>query len=667
LHWANIIRKIENYPTLKTPKSVIYSAVGLMIVATSILKAYFCKKILLVNYLSVENISKSFGERALFNNLSFGINKDQKIAFIAKNGSGKTTIMKIINGEDEPDTGNVVLRKGIKMAFLSQVGSLQDELTIEESIFASDNPVLKVIEAYEKALENPENEEAYQKAFDGMDQHNAWDFETQYKQILFKLKLEDFKLKVKNLSGGQKKRLSLAIILINRPDLLILDEPTNHLDLEMIEWLETYFAKENITLFMVTHDRFFLERVCNEIIELDNGKLYQYKGNYSYYLEKKEERIASENSSVDKAQNLFVKELEWMRRQPKARTTKSKSRQDDFYDIKEKAQSRRRENKVELEINMERMGSKIIELHKISKKFKEHVILDTFSFDFQRGERIGIIGKNGTGKSTFLNLLTGTIPLDSGKVVVGETIKIGYYTQSGINPKPGQRVIDVIKEYGEFIPLMKGKLISASQLLERFLFDSKKQYDFVDRLSGGELKRLYLCTVLIQNPNFLILDEPTNDLDIVTLNVLESFLLDYPGCLLVVSHDRYFMDKIVDHLFIFRGQGEIEDFPGNYSDFRAYEDSADVAQKEENKADKKDWKQNNPTGNLTFNEQKEFQKTEREIKDLEIQKIAIEQLFSDGKVADTDIEKKANELKNIISKMEAKEERWFELSSKMEG
>lgn len=620
-----------------------------------------------MNYLSVENISKSYGERVLFDNVSFGINKDQKIAFIAKNGSGKTTIMNMINGLDEPDTGQVIIRKEINMAFLSQNNNLQDELTIEENIFASDNEILKVIERYEKALENPNDEEAYQRAFDDMDRHNAWDFETQFKQILYKLKLEDLKMKVKNMSGGQKKRLSLAIILISKPDLLILDEPTNHLDLEMIEWLEDYFAKENITLFMVTHDRFFLERVCNEIIELDNGKIYQYKGNYSYYLAKKEERLASENASIDKAQNLFVKELAWMRRQPKARTTKSKSRQDDFYKIKEVAESRRKENVVELEINMERMGSKIIEMVKLNKNFPDRTILKDFSYSFQRGERIGIIGKNGTGKSTFLNILTQTIQPDSGKVIIGDTIKIGYYTQSGINPKPGQKVIDIIKEYGEYIPLTKGKIISASQLLERFLFDAKKQYDFVEKLSGGELKRLYLCTVLIQNPNFLILDEPTNDLDIVTLNVLESFLLDYPGCLLVVSHDRYFMDKIVDHLFVFRGEGEIEDFPGNYSDFRAYENSAEPKVLNSVSTEKTNWKekQTASTG-LSFNEQKEFNKIEKEIKDLEYNKKQIEQEFAVGKVSDDKIEAKANELQKIIKSLEEKEERWFELSSKME-
>lgn len=619
-----------------------------------------------MNYLSVENISKSYGDRTLFENLSFGINKDQKIAFIAKNGSGKTTILNILTGKDQPDDGQVVVRKEIKVEFLSQEPDLQVDLSIEDNIFASDNDVLKVIESYEKALENPEDTDAYQKAFDAMDRYQAWDFETQYKQILTKLKLKDIKKLVKNLSGGQKKRLALAIVLLNKPDLLILDEPTNHLDLEMIEWLEEYFAKENITLFMVTHDRYFLERVCNEIIELDQGKIYGYKGNYSYYLQKKEERLLAEQASVDKAKNLYVKELAWMRKQPKARTTKSKSRIDDFSVIKEKAHARRKEHQVELEINMERLGNKVIELHSVSKSYQDKVILDKFSYNFLPGERIGIIGKNGSGKSTFLNIITEKIQPDNGKVVVGETIKIGYYTQAGIVVKPEQKVIDVIREFGEYIPLTKGRMLSAAQLLERFLFDRKKQYDFVEKLSGGELKRLYLCTVLIQNPNFLILDEPTNDLDIVTLNVLESFLLDYPGCLLVVSHDRYFMDKIVDHLFVFRGDGVIEDFPGNYSDFRSYEDSAEPINEDTSK-EKANWKEKQAQNGLSYQEKKELQKIEREIKDLEIAKQKIELQFSNNEIASEDIGQKSIELQEVINKMERKEERWFELLEKYES
>tara|TARA_R100000935_G_scaffold58444_1_gene95592 strand:- start:6143 stop:8023 length:1881 start_codon:yes stop_codon:yes gene_type:complete len=625
-----------------------------------------------MNLLTVENISKSFGELSLFSNISFGINKDQKIALIAKNGSGKTSILNILSGKDSSDSGQINSRKGIRISFLEQEPELDPKLTVEETIFASDNEVLKVIQNYEHALLDPEDADAYQKAFEAMERYDAWDFETQYKQILFKLKLEDLDVKVGLLSGGQKKRLALANALINRPDLLILDEPTNHLDLEMIEWLEQYFAKENMTLFMVTHDRYFLERVCNEIIELDNGQLYSYKGNYSYYLEKKEARIEQEAVEQHKSKILFKKELDWMRRQPKARTTKSKSRIDDFHTIKEKASQRRKEHEVQLEINMERMGSKIVELHKISKSFPNKPILDKFEYNFLKGERIGIIGKNGTGKSTFLNILSGTVQPDSGKVIIGETIKFGYYTQKGITIKEGQKVIDVIREFGDYIPLMKGKQISAQQLLERFLFDRKKQYDFVEKLSGGERKRLYLCTVLIQNPNFLILDEPTNDLDIVTLNVLESFLLDFPGCLLVVSHDRYFMDKIVDHLFVFRGNAEIEDFPGNYSDFRTYEDSniqeikASKEKANEVKNTKNSWKEEETGKKLSFLEQKEYKQLEKEIKKLESQKVEIQNKFTDSTLSGDDISKLSIQLKEITDAIEEKTERWFELSMSMD-
>ena len=619
-----------------------------------------------MNYLSVENISKAYGERVLFENVSFGINKDQKIALIAKNGAGKSSLLKILIGQDTPDTGQVVSRKGLKIAFLSQEPALPEELTIEDYIFQEENPILKVIQQYEHALEHPEDEVAYQKAFEAMERHEAWDFETQYKQILFQLKLTNLHLPIKHLSGGQRKRLALANVLISKPDLIFLDEPTNHLDLEMIEWLENFFAKEKMTLFMVTHDRYFLERVCNEILELDEGTLYSYKGNYTYFLEKKQQRLDQEQASQEKAKNLYVRELDWIRRQPKARTTKSKSRIDDFALIKEQAQKRRREHVVELEIAMQRLGSKIIELHNVVKKFPEKTILDRFSYVFKRGERVGIIGKNGTGKSTFLNLLTGKIAPDAGKIIIGETVQFGYYTQQGIEINPQEKVIDVIKKYGEYIPLLKGRTLSAAQLLERFLFDRKKQYDYVEKLSGGERKRLYLCTVLIQNPNFLILDEPTNDLDIVTLNVLEEFLLDYEGCLVIVSHDRYFMDKIVDHLFVFKGEGEVQDFPGNYSDYFSYEQSSvrETPKEEKAPATKNSWRGANST--LSQNEQRELSRLEKEIAQLEAQKATIEAHFTQEALSSEELQEQSQALSEVLTLLEEKSDRWLELSIKSE-
>ncbi|WP_053991842.1 ABC-F family ATP-binding cassette domain-containing protein [Mangrovimonas sp. TPBH4] len=621
-----------------------------------------------MNYLNVEAISKSYGELELFSNLSFSIHKDQKIAFVAKNGSGKTSILNILSGEDTPDAGQVVMRKGLRTAFLSQMPEFDESATINSTIFNADLPILKIVDQYEKALLHPEDTEAYQAAFEAMERHNAWEFELQIKQILSQLKLEDLEQKISTLSGGQKKRLALAQVLISHPDLLILDEPTNHLDLEMIEWLEQYFAKAQFTIFMVTHDRYFLERVCNEIIELDHGQLFTYKGNYSYYLEQKENRIATEAIETGKAKQLYKKELEWMRRQPKARTTKSKSRIDDFHDIKARAHQRRKDHVMQLELNMERLGSKIVELHKISKAYKDKVILDQFEYVFKKGERIGIIGKNGTGKSTFLNMLTQTIKPDAGKVVVGDTVKFGYYTQGGINIKPEQKVIEVIREFGDYIPLKKGRQISAQQLLERFLFDRKKQYDYVEKLSGGEQKRLYLCTVLIQNPNFLILDEPTNDLDIVTLNVLEEFLLDFPGCLLVVSHDRYFMDKIVDHLFVFKGEGEVQDFPGNYTDYRIYEQSTPPAEiPKENTSKTSDATKQNEAQKLSYNEQKELKNLESKIRSLELDKKALEAKFLDESLSTEAINKLSQELQQLMDTIAEKEARWFELSEKLEG
>ena len=617
-----------------------------------------------MNLLSVEGISKAYGERIIFEPLSFGMSKGQKIALIAKNGSGKTTILKIIAQQDTPDQGLVNFRKGIQVSYLSQDPVLDPNKTVEEIILASGNQTLEVIATYEKALQNIEDTESYQKAFEAMDQHQAWDFETQYKQLLSKLKLDDLTLKAAALSGGQKKRLALCSALLEKPDLLILDEPTNHLDLEMIEWLEAYFIKEKLTLLMVTHDRYFLERVCNEIIELDQGVLFGYKGSYSYFLEKRAARMEQLDTEAHKTKRHFTKELEWMRRQPKARTTKSKSRIDDFNTIKAKAQIRRNEHKVQLEINMERLGSKMIEMHRVTKAFGNKVILRGFDYNFQRNDRIGIIGNNGTGKSTFLKLLTDTIKPDSGKIIRGETLKFGYYTQEGIETKSSQKVIEVIHEFGEFIPLKKGRKISAQQLLERFLFDRKKQYDYVEKLSGGERKRLYLCTVIIQNPNFLILDEPTNDLDIVTLNVLENFLLDFSGCLIVVSHDRYFMDKIVDHLFVFRGEGKIEDFPGNYSDFRAYEGLENTAVSSRKKP-KTEWKNTADDSNEnkpSYKDQRILKKLEKKIASLESKKEKLQNQFTDETLSPDDIKALSIELKTVEETLEEKTDEWLNCS-----
>lgn len=617
-----------------------------------------------MNLVSVENIHKSFGERVILHDISFGINQNQKIAFVAKNGTGKTTLLNIIAGKDTADEGQIVIRKGIKTAYLPQNLALNPDLTVEQSIFNTDNPILKIIENYEIALENPDNTVAYQKAFDAMEHHHAWDFETQYKQILFKLQLQNLQAKVGTLSGGQQKRLGLAICLLQNPDLLILDEPTNHLDLDMIEWLENYLQRTNLTLFMVTHDRYFLERVCNEIVELDEGIIYKYAGNYSYFLEKKEARLAVEKATLEKTKNLYVRELDWMRRTPQARTTKSKSRIDAFYETEEVAKTRRKERSVELEINMERLGSKVIELHKVGKSYDQKVLLKHFDYVFQRGERVGIVGKNGTGKTTLLHMIAGLVKPDTGKIVIGDTVKLGYYTQDGINIKPEQKVIEVIREFGDYIPLTKGRTLSAGSLLERFLFDRKQQYDFLEKLSGGELKRLYLCTVLIQNPNFLILDEPTNDLDIITLNVLEEFLLDYPGTLLVVSHDRYFMDKIVDHLFVLEN-ANIRDFPGNYTDYREAEDnlqpSYEITEKKEVlplPTTKK------PT--LSYNEKRELQTIEVDLKKLNDTKTQIETDFVEAKIPEAKMYETGKKLEEIISQIQQKEERWLELNMKLE-
>ena len=628
----------------------------------------------MINYVSIENISKSFGVRTLFEDISFGINQGKKVAFIAKNGTGKTSLINILTQKDHPDSGQVVYRKGLKVGYLEQEPKLDPEATVEDIIYTDENPTMAIIKRYEEVMSNPDLADQMHDAIDAMEREQAWEFEVFVQQTLSKLKIDKLSLPIKKLSGGQQKRVALARVLMMKPDFLIMDEPTNHLDLEMVEWLEEFLIKEKLTIFMVTHDRYFLDRVCNEIIELDNSKLHKYQGNYSYFLEKKAEREAISQSETSKAKNLMVKELDWIRRQPKARGTKSKARIDAFYHLKDKATKRFDDRVLSLEVNMQRLGSKILEMHNVSFSFPELQILDKFDYTFKRAERIGIVGKNGVGKSTFLDIITGDKEVQGGKIVVGETVKFGFYRQEGMKFKDGAKVIDAVKDIAEAIPLAKGNKITAAQLLERFLFDRKQQYDFIEKLSGGEKRRLYLCTVLMANPNFLILDEPTNDLDILTLNVLEDFLQEFPGVLVVVSHDRYFMDKIIDHLFVFEGDGKTRDFPGSYSDYREYRDMLTTEEKsikkiEESKP-KKEIKQEKVTQRktkLSYNEQREFKQIEKDLEKFEKRKSEIHTLFEDVNIDTDKIQELSIELGDIDKSMEEKEEKWMELSMKIEG
>ncbi len=620
-----------------------------------------------MNYLSVENISKSYGSRRLFEGVSFGLAEGEKAALVARNGSGKTTLLRLLAGKESPDSGLVTFRKGIRVEFLSQEPDLDPKSSILEAVLKADNPITRALLQYELALNNMEDAAAYQKAFDEMERLKAWDFEGQVKMVLGKLGLHDVKQEIAALSGGQKKRVALARILISRPDLLILDEPTNHLDLDMIEWLESFLGQKGLTLLMVTHDRYFLESICDTILEMDDFKLYRHPGNYSKFLERKAERKDVEATNVDKARNLMRKELDWIRRQPKARGTKSKARIDAFHDIKKEAQKDLREDQLQLNIKMTRLGSKIIELHKLRKSYGDKLLLEGFNYVFKKGEKIGIAGPNGSGKSTLLRIITGLEDPSGGKVIIGDTVQFGFYTQQGLEVPEDKRVIDVVKDIAEYIPREgKGGDFSASQLLERFLFDGDKQYTYVSKLSGGERRRLFLCTVLMANPNFLILDEPTNDLDILTLNVLEDFLEQFPGCVLVVTHDRYFMDKICDHLFAFEGDGQIKDFPGNYSEYRDDLQKREAQRKLRNdsllKVKKLESKPQEKKTKLTYAERLEFEALEGEIEALESLR---EELASNLELAASDAEKLLEisaKLETVQQDLETKEMRWLELS-----
>lgn len=619
-----------------------------------------------MNYLSVENLTKSFGERVLFQDLNFGIDLGQKVAIVAKNGNGKTTLLRSLMGLEQIDSGRIVYRNDIRVAFMEQSENLNESNSILEEVFAFDLPEIQAVKKYNLALKNG-NEAEINDCFQEMTDLHAWDVEVRVNQILSVLKLDQTDLLINTLSGGQKKRVALAKVLVSDADLLLLDEPTNHLDLDMIEWLEEFLSKSRSTILMVTHDRYFLEVVCDTILELEDKTMYKYKGNFSYYLEKKAERQEQLQSTVEKARNTFKKELDWIRRQPKARGTKQKARIENFQDVKKVASTRLSEDELEIPVKMERLGSKVVELHKISKKFGDKIILNPLSYNFQRNERLGIVGNNGTGKSTFLNMIQEREPVDHGKVVVGETVVFGYYSQELIHVDDDKKVIDVIRDIAEFIPLEKGKQMSAAQFLEKFLFPRDMHYNFVYKLSGGEKRRLKLMTVLMANPNFLILDEPTNDLDIFVMSVLEEYLRSFQGCLIVVSHDRYFMDKMVDHLFIFQGDGEIKDILGNYTEFRKQQtlnlrqEKVDSAAKKVEEAKEIADAALKEKKKLSFKEKQEFENLEKELAKLEEEKLKFTEILSNSS-DNAAIMEAGNKLSEIVTLIDQKTERWLELA-----
>lgn len=621
-----------------------------------------------MNYLSVENCTKSYGDRIIFDAISFGINQGQKVAIVAKNGAGKTTLLRCIVGKETPDEGNIVFRKDMRIAFMEQSEELNPEHTILEEVFSHDLPELNAVKEYNQAMAS-KDEEAIHKTFEKLSELNAWDIEVRVEQILSVLKLDDTKLKIENLSGGQKKRVALAKVLIAEPDFLILDEPTNHLDLDMIEWLEDYLSKSKSTILMVTHDRYFLEVVCDTILELDNKTLYRYQGNFSYFLEKKAEREEQLETTIDKARNQFRKELEWMRRQPKARGTKQKARIEAFHDTKKVAHQRIDKDEMDIPVKMERLGSKILELHHIGKAFGDKKILNDFSYNFKRQERVGIVGNNGTGKSTFLNMILEKEPVDKGKIVVGETVVFGYYNQEQLQVEDDKKVIDVIRDVAEYIPLEKGRQLSAAQFLEKFLFPRDMHYNFVHKLSGGEKRRLKLMTVLMKNPNFLILDEPTNDLDIFVMGVLEEYLRSFEGCLIVVSHDRYFMDKMVDHLFVFEGNGGIKDIIGNYSEYRVQQKATISQQRAEEKKEEIQQQPEITTSSepkekrkLSYKEQREYETLEAEIEQLEQRKEELAVILSSAESSNTQLMEAGEELTRVVASIDEKSNRWLELA-----